>query len=70
MASKQQVKAAVAQFATIVSEDGGVVELDEIDLDSLTEAVNDERGHKESVLLAIIDLHDTIGLDQFGIFVE
>ena len=68
MFTQSTIQAALRSFVRSVTDEGGVVETDELDLDALTEAVNDEGG--DDALSVLIDLHDSIGLEQFGVFVE
>ncbi len=71
IASPEEVNNAVLTFKHDMTDGDCSVDLSEVNMDELTKAVNDEYkcGFKGEVYDCVINLSDTIGLDEFGIYV-
>lgn len=69
MATIQQ---ALKTFTDTISNEGGIVNIDNVDYDKLKKAIKEERksGQHGTKLEIITDLYDCIGLDQFGIIID
>lgn len=72
MTSIATIKSAVAQFAEECRDQGAIVDKRDADWLALYDDVENEydKGATGSVLDVIRDLHDTVGLEEFGIFIE